>query len=195
MIGRMQRWWVPALAAVAVLAVIAVGVAAMRSPGANDEAGFSGGGDDGAGAPPYSGTEPGSPDEPVEVPGGGVDGEIPPDDGAAEPRQPGDPSLIALDGYYPYDARRLALNFYNGVPECYGRAGVPQVEEHADRVVVAVPRTPATAPKGTACIEIAVAGSVEVTLEAPLDGRAVVDAATGRRLEAAASPYEGDQAS
>ena len=68
------------------------------------------------------------------------------------------------------------------------------VEEHDDRVVVAVPRTPPTAPKNTACIEIALAGSVKVTLSEPLGDRAVVDAATGRTLDEAASPLDEEQA-
>lgn len=186
MIEHVQRWWIPVLAAVAVLAVIAVGVGVLSSSGADDEAG-QGGGD---GAPPYSGTEPG---DPGSAPPGGADGEVPPD-GDGDTGRPADPDLIALDGFYPYDARRLALNYYNGVPECYGKAGEPRVQEQADRVVVAVPRTPATAPKGTACIEIAVAGSVEITLSEPLGERRVVDAATGRTLDEAASPHDESQA-
>lgn len=197
MIGHVQRWWIPALAAVAVLAVIAVGVGVLSSSGSEDgEGGFAGGGSGspgpGQGAPPYSGSDPGG--KPGSEPGGGADGEVPPDGGDGDGR-PADPGLIALDGFYPYDARRLALNYYNGVPECYGEAGEPRVEEDTDRVLVAVPRTPATAPKGTACIEIAVAGSVEITLAEPLGDRKVVDAATGRTLREAASPYDEGQAS
>lgn len=185
MIERVQRWWVPALAAVAVLAVIAVGVGVLSSsgPGGTDRGVAGGGSEPGAGAPPYSGTEPEEPGEPGGVPG----------DGDGDPR-PADPGLIALDSFYRYDARHLALNYYTGVPECYGEAGEPLVEERDDRVVVALPRTPATAPKGTACIEIAIAGSAKVTLSEPLGDRRVVDAATGRRLPEAASPNDEEQA-
>lgn len=195
MIGRVQRWWIPALAAVAVLAVIAVGIGVLSSSGSDDGGGgFAGGGTDaGQGAPPYDGTEPGDPGDPGSAPGGGADGEVPPDDGT-DPGRPADPGMIALDSFYRYDARHLALNYYNGVPECYGEAGEPRVEERDDRVLVAVPRTPPTAPKGTACIEIAVAGSVEVTLTEPLGDRKVVDTATGRTLPEAASPHDEEQA-
>lgn len=194
MIGHVQRWWIPVLAAVAVLAVIAVGVGVLASPGSDDGSGgyADGGSEPGQGAPPYSGTEPG---DPGSAPGGepGDPGsEVPPvDDGAG---RPADPGLIALESFYRYDARQLALNYYNGVPECYGKAGEPLVEERDDRVVVAVPRTPPTAPKDTACIEIALAGSVKVTLSKPLGDRPVVDAATGRRLGEAAAPLDEEQA-
>ncbi|HEX4901889.1 MAG TPA: hypothetical protein VFV42_03705 [Acidimicrobiales bacterium] len=198
----MKRWWVPALVAVAVLVVVGVGVGVLGAPGSDrpdSGGGFADGGSGaGQGAPPYSGTEPGDPGSaPGGTPPGGAPGdggsEVPPGDGGSDGR-PADPALIALDSFYRYDARHLALNFYNGVPECYGEAGTPRVEEREDRVVVAVPRTPPTAPKNTACIEIALAGSVRVTLTAPLGGRTVVDAATGRRLGEAASPLDESQA-
>ena len=197
MIGHMQRWWVPALAAVAVLAVIvAIGLGVLGSPDVDRGSDVAdGGSDSGAGAPPYDGTEPGDPGSaPGDAPGD--PGEVPPADGpGAEPGRPADPGMIALDSFYSYDARHLALNYYNGVPECYGEAGEPRVEEHDDRVLVAVPRTPPTAAKGTACIEIALAGSVKVRLSAPLGDRAVVDTATGRQLREAASPHDEQQAS
>lgn len=200
MIERVQRWWIPALAAFAVLAVVAVGVGVLASTGSDDGSGdggggFASGGDAGAGAPPYGGTEPG---DPGSAPGGApgdADGEVPPDDGSGTGEgRTADPAMIALESFYSYDARHLALNYYNGVPECYGKAGVPRVEERGDRVVVAVPRTPPTAPKGTACIEIAVAGSVRITLAEPLGDRIVVDWATGRTLDEAAAPLDEGQA-
>jgi len=190
MISSVQRWWIPVLAAVAVLAVVAVGIGVLGSP-ASDDGGSGvadGGSDTGQGAPPYSGTEPG---DPGSAPGG-PGGEVPPaDDGDV---RPADPDTIALESFYRFDARHLALNYYNGVPECYGEAGEPSVKEQADRVVVSVPRTPPTAPKNTACIEIALAGSVRVTLAEPLGRRLVVDAATGRALDEAASPIDEEQA-
>ena len=192
MIGLVQRWWVPVLASVAVLVVIgAIGMGVLGSPDTDSGSDFAdGGSDSGAGAPPYDGTEPG---DPGSAPGGepGAPGEVPPADGpGAEPGRPADPGMIALDSYYPYDARHLALNYYNGVPECYGEAGTPRVEEHDDRVLVSVPRTPPTASKDTACIEIALAGSVKVTLSEPLGDRAVVDTSTGRKLAEAAAPHD-----
>jgi len=197
MIGHVQRWWIPALAAVAVLAVIALGIGVLSSSGSDDgEGGFAGGGSDaGQGTPPYSGTEPGDPGSAPGGEPGEPGGEVPPaDDGDGSNGRSADPGTIALDSFYRYDARHLALNYYNGIPECYGKAGEPSVKEQADRVVVSVPRTPPTAPKGTACIEIAVAGSVRVRLSAPLGDRQVVDAATGRVLDEAASPIDEEQA-
>jgi hypothetical protein len=188
MIGHVQRWWVPVLAAVAVLGVVGAGV--WLATGSDETGGgFAGGGSDtGAGAPPYSGTEP---DEPGSEPGDPGAEVPPPDDG-------GDggagPDVIALDSYYRYDDRHLALNYYNGIPECYGKAGEPRVEEDGERVVVTVPRTPPTGGKDTACIDIAVAGSVKVALEKPLGDRPVVDGGTGRRLDEAASPNDEEQA-
>lgn len=198
--AAVQRWWIPVLAAGAVLAVLALGVGALGWSGQDDATnGFADGGTEpGQGAPPYSGTEPGDPGSaPGSAPGGapGPGGEVPPpDDGSDGDGRPADPDLIALDSFYRYDARHLAVNYYTGVPECYGEAGEPRVEEREDRFVVALPRTPPTAPKNTACIEIALAGSVDVTLSEPLGDRAVVDAATGRTLDEAASPFDEEQA-
>ncbi len=195
MISSVQRWWIPALAAVAVLAVVAVGIGLLGSSDSDggSGSGFADGGSDaGQGAPPYSGTEPGDPGSDPGSEPSGPGGEVPPaDDGDG---RPADPGLIALESFYRFDGRHLALNYYNGVPECYGEAGEPRVEEHAERVEVAVPRTKPTAPKNTACIDIALAGSVRVTLTEPLGRRMVVDAATGRTLDEAASPIDEEQA-
>jgi hypothetical protein len=181
-----RRWLVPLLAALAVLAVVAV-MWQQRPGSSGSDSGAAAGGDAGQGAPPYSGSEPGSPGPP----------------GVAEPSGPGagpegpsaDAGAIAVSSFYRYDATHLAINYTNGVPACYGRAGVPQVEESADAVVVTIPRIPAKQSGDRACIDIALTDSVDVTLASPLDGRTVLDGARdGARVEEAAAPFSSDQA-
>ncbi len=193
------RWLVPLLAALAVLAV--VGALWSQRPGASgDDVGFAGDGT-GGGSAPYAGSEPGSPGpntpgavQPVEpgaaeAPGGGpADG--PPGGGATA-----DSGTIAVDSFYSYDATHLALNYANGVPECYGEAGTPRVEESADAVVVTIPRTPVRVDGKRACIDIALLGTVDITLDAPLAGRPVLDGARdGARVDEAAAPNDPRQA-
>lgn len=176
----------PLLAALAVFAVIAV--MWHQRPGATgNEPGVVGSG--GSGAPPYAGVEPGSPGQgdltpiPVEPPGDG-------DGGGGDM----DAGTIAVDSFYRYDGRRLALNYTNGVPECYGKAGTPLVEETADSVRVTIPRTPPTGGADTACIDIALLSSVDVTLERPLGDRVVLDGSRGdARVKEAAAPQDSDQ--
>lgn len=180
-----RRWLIPLVAALAVLAVIAV--MWQQRPGASDEVGA--GSDGGGGAPPYAGVEPGSPGQgddltpqPVEPPGdgGGVDADY---------------GTIAVDSFYRYDETRLALNYTNGIPECYGKAGTPLVEETADSVRVTVPRTPPTGDGDTACIDIALMASVDITLERPLGDRVVLDGSRDdAKVKEAASPHDPEQA-
>ena len=182
-----RRWLAPLVAALAVLAV--VGALWSQRPGSSGEdAGFAGGDDSGQGSPPYAGTEPGSPGSP------GV--EPPPDGGSTGPDVPdADAGTIAVDSFYRYDATHLALNYANGVPECYGDAGTPLVEETADAVVVTIPRIPPKRSGDTACIDIALLGSIDIRLSAPLDGRVVLDGAREKlEVKEAAAPNESDQA-
>jgi hypothetical protein len=181
------RWLVPVLAALAVLAVVAV-VWAQRPGADGGDVGFADGGT-GQGSPSYDGSgggsvapgEPGSPGAPGTPSDGG--GTV-------------DSGTIAVDSYYAFDPTHLALNYTNGVPECYGAAGTPRVEESADAVVVTVPRTPVRTDGKRACIDIAMLGTDEVTLGAPLAGRPVLDGARdGARVHEAAAPNDPDQAS
>jgi hypothetical protein len=184
------RWLVPLLAALAVLAV--VGVSWQVRPGGEQDAGFADGGDSGQGSPPYAGTEPGSPgvgepspDEPGSSPGSGTG------------RGSGDVAAgaIAVSSFYSYDATHLAINYTNGVPECYGDAGTPKVEESPDAVVVTIPRIPVKSTGDRACIDIALLGSVGIALDSPLAGRPVLDGSRdGARVEEAAAPFSSDQA-
>lgn len=176
------RWLVPLVAALAVLAV--VGVFWQVRPGSGQDAGFADGGDAGQGSPPYAGTEPGSPGA-----GGPSPGE--PSSGAGDV----DAGAIAVSSFYSYDSTHLAINYANGVPECYGKAGTPKVEESPDAVVVTIPRIPMKSTGDRACIDIALLGSVGIALESPLAGRPVLDGSRdGAEVEEAAAPFSSDQA-
>lgn len=181
-----RRWLVPLVAALAVLVVVGV-IYQQRPEATGEDVGFAGGGDGaGQGSPPYSGSDPGSVGgvEPVEPPTGDP-GDLP--DVAL--------GMIAVDSFYRYDATHLALNYVNGVPECYGDAGTPRVEETADAVVVTIPRTAVENDGDRACIDIALLGSVDVTLSSPLAGRPVLDGARDRfQVPEAAAPNSSDQA-
>jgi hypothetical protein len=199
------RWLVPLLAALAVLAVLAT-MWAQRPGASGGDVGFADGGSS-QGSPSYGGSSPGSAGSEEPAPDASAVQEPWPDDdgpiGSVPP--PGTPSdggggvdsgTIAVDSFYSYDATHLALNYTNGVPECYGAAGTPRVEESADAVVVTIPRTPVRVDGKRACIDIAMLGTVDVTLDAPLAGRPVLDGARdGARVREAAAPNDPDQAS
>lgn len=175
----LRRWLVPLLAALAVLAVVAVG--AVVWTGTN---GDGGSGDVGFGSAPSGGasSEPGSP-------GTGAPGDdLTP---APAPETPPGPHTQAVDGYFPRDARTLALNYTTGVPECYGKVGEPLVEETADAVTVTLPKLPPKSTRDVVCIDIALMKSVNVTLDAPLGDRAVRDGSRdGAKVSRADAPYD-----
>lgn len=188
---RPARWLVPALAALAVLAVIAV--MWLQRPGApGNDVGVAGG-DAGQGSPPYAGSSPGDdpvpePDkpDPLEPPPGGEPGA-----GDGDVDVDVDAGMIAATGYHVYDATHLAVVYTNGVPECYGAAGTPRVEEAADAVTVTIPRTPPTSDGDTACIDIALVDSLDITLDAPLGDRLVRDGSRdGAKLPLESLPNE-----
>lgn len=189
-----RRWLVPLMAALAVVAIVAA-IWTQRPGSSGQDAGFASGGDSGQGSPPYAGTEPGSPgspgaDEPAEpptdAPGTGSGGA-----GTGDVQQ----GTIAVSSFYAYDATHLAINYTNGVPECYGEAGTPKVEERADAVVVTIPRIPAKSTGDRACIDIALLSSLDLTLDAPLAGRRVLDGSRdGTQVDQAAAPFSSDQA-
>jgi hypothetical protein len=76
----------------------------------------------------------------------------------------------------PDDDRVVLVRFWGGVPECYA-ARVTIVEQGADRVVIRLETgtNPDTEPD-TACIAMAVANEIAVTLDAPLGDRELVAA-------------------
>ena len=176
---RPARWLVPALAAVAVLAVIAV--IWHQRPGASGEEAGVAGGDTGQGSPPYAGASPGD----------DSDQEPAPDPAEPSPGGDVDADTIVATGYHVYDETHLAVVYTNGVPQCYGAAGTPLVEETADAVTVTIPRTAATSDGDTACIDIALVDSVDITLDAPLGDRLVRDGSRGgARLSPESLPGE-----
>lgn len=177
--SRLSRWLVPAVAALAVLVVIAV-VWQQRPGASGGEPGAGGavGGDgtDGAGGgqgePPYAGPSPGDDDGLVPLP-------EPPTDPSSGSGGDVDNGTIAATGYHLFSGTRLGVIYTNGVPECYGTAGVPLVEETPEAVTVTIPRTMATVDKDVACIDIAVVDYVEVALDSPVGDRSVLDGSRG----------------
>lgn len=136
--------------------------------------------------------------------GGGSSGSEPGNVGSAEPApEPSpdpvepvpsltDPRGVAIDSFYAYDGRRLAINYSIGVPQCYGTIDVPDVVETADSVTVTLTRVPPKQNKEVACIDIALTKSVDITLEQPLGDRDVVDGSYDRGQVTEASAPAGD---
>ena len=178
----MKRVLIPLLAAAAVLAL--VGVAFWLGAAGDDEtdqASFGSGdtatGSDGGSTGSDGATGGGVPgDDGSAVPGDtGMDE---PSDGARPPGgdpTPSGPLAVRVDSYYQYDARRLALSYTIGVPECYGTIDEPVVEETPTTVTVGLTRVPPDNAGDVACIEIALLKSVDIVLDAPLGDRRVLD--------------------
>lgn len=70
--------------------------------------------------------------------------------------------------------RRLRIEFYGGVEECEGLDRV-EVEESQEAVTVTL--FVGRVPTAEVCIEIAVLKSVTVRVDAPINGREIVDGA------------------
>lgn len=79
-----------------------------------------------------------------------------------------------VESWKKIDDRTLAIQFVTGTPECYG-ADVTVTE--TDEAVTLALRT-GTLPeaKDKMCIALAVVGTLEVTLDAPLGDRTVLNA-------------------
>lgn len=159
----MKKVLIPLAAAVAVV-VLFVGVRALMSPT-----------DDSPGTPPVAGG--GSEPSGSAVPGdpGSSPAEPPPGTDPSPP-QSTNPMAVVIDSFYKYDGRRLAINYTIGVPECYGTIAPAKVVETEQSVSVTLTRIPPKdLNKDTACIEIALLKSVDITLETPLGDRTVLD--------------------
>ncbi|QNN53193.1 hypothetical protein [Nocardioides mesophilus] len=180
-----RSWLVPLLAALVVLLVVGgiafawqqqrpgPGAGRAVAPGAGSapgNAGSAGPGDAGSAAPGNAGTaDPG---------GAGADVDL---------------GTIAATGYHVDGPRRLSIVYVNGVPDCYGTAGRPRVVETAASVTVTIPRVPAPdadspGASDRACIDLAVIGSVDVALAAPLGDRTVRDGSRGGAVLPLQSP-------
>lgn len=165
----MNRILVPLFAAAAVLALIGGywWLSGSGSSEVSEGVPASGGGTSGS----TGSVEPGSP------------GTGSPDMGASEPAQPdpdkqpstSGPTAVVIDSFYRYGARRLAINYTIGVPECYGTIDEPVVEETGTAVTVTLTRIPPKHDEDIACIEIALLKSVDIRLASPLAGREVLD--------------------
>ncbi|MEU5160332.1 hypothetical protein AB0G74_12080 [Streptomyces sp. NPDC020875] len=112
---------------------------------------------------------------PAPVPGGG---NKPPSDGGGDVSPPaGKPApTVSAVTEYRVDGRALKLTFYGGVCESY-RASARESGGSVEVTVEGKWNTP-----GKACIAVAKEQTVAVTLDAPLGGRKVVDAATGEAV-------------
>jgi hypothetical protein len=112
---------------------------------------------------------PSSPPVPIEVPVGevGTMFDSTPDLVRAAP--------TPFESWSQISPNTIAIHFVTGTPECYGAEA--QVTESATEVVVAL-RT-GTLPEAAdkACIMVAVYGTMQMTLQAPLGDRTVVNAA------------------
>lgn len=132
----------------------------------SDDGACIGGGAPGSSQPGSS--QPGSP-------GTGEPG-MDPSSGPVDPApKQTNPMGVVIGSYHPNDADSLAINYTIGVPECYGKIGVPVVEETARSVTVTLTRVPPQDNEDVACIDIALLKSVDIELSAPLGERLVRD--------------------
>jgi len=123
---------------------------------------------------PGAAPEPG-PDEPVGT-------TVPSPNPNASPRptevtpEPGllDARPQPWDGREVIDEDTVRLSFYGGTPDCYGLAAV-DVRYHKDEIVITL--SEGRRPGAEVCIDIALLKSVTVSLDEPIDGRAIVDGA------------------
>ncbi|MDK1475524.1 hypothetical protein QNO07_19235 [Streptomyces sp. 549] len=127
-------------------------------------------------APPATAAEPSTGPAEPHSPGSGDSPAAPPAESAVPPSDPG--ALPApgqrVEAYQAKD-RTLTLHFWGGVCNPYSA----RAEESADAVRVVV--TAGKQKPGQVCIQIAKWTSVEVSLDAPVGGRAVLDA-DGRKI-------------
>ena len=83
------------------------------------------------------------------------------------------PRPLAVDSWSAVDGDRVALHFTTGSPACYGIDA--KVVDETDSTVTVYLRTGALPDAvGKMCTMIAVFGTVELPLQAPLGDRAVV---------------------
>ena len=135
------------------------------------------GGDDPTSGSGTSGSEPGSggaTDTPVAPPS---DPGVTPDPGLSPEPVPGGEPLSAPVEKAVLDGRTLTLVGWGGA--CADYAAI--ADESADAVKVQIVGKSTVGPD-QACIEIALELRLEVTLDAPLGDRAVIDATTGARI-------------
>lgn len=129
-----------------------------------------------------TGAEPGLSPSPSAAPATGKPPSTPTEDPTATPGQifTADPSIV---GAHPIPFTswtriaddRIAVHFETGVPECYGvDASVTGTETTVTVELRGGTRADAT---GKMCVMMAVFGTLEVQLDAPLDNRRVLSAA------------------
>ncbi|HET7388982.1 MAG TPA: hypothetical protein VFJ19_20225 [Nocardioidaceae bacterium] len=88
------------------------------------------------------------------------------------------PKRVVITGYRT-TGRTLSLDYTIGIASCYGRIAPPKVAGTAHAVIVTLHRVPAAHSGDTACPDIALLETVDVTLAEPLGDRVVKDGSTG----------------
>jgi hypothetical protein len=137
-----------------------------------------------------SGTRGGStvPGYPGQIGGGssGWPGSAPSTDpgGPMLPVHPGNggqqPNTIAIADAHLDAQGHLVLGYFVGLPGCYAQLDHVDLVETAAKVTVTLVLGPdPQVPADTACPDIAMGKSAQVTLTSPLGGRTVVDGSTG----------------
>jgi len=166
----MKRWLVPLAAAAAVIMLVG-GLWWLAGPGSRSaDTSFAGGDTNGSSEPGSPGADGGSDGSP------GVEPGVEPSPGTVEPApKQTNPMGVVINSYHAYDADSLAINYTIGVPECYGKIGVPEVEETSRSVTVTLTRIPPKQSEDTVCIEIALLKTVDIELSSPLGDRPVQD--------------------
>jgi hypothetical protein len=164
-----RRWTLSAAAATAVAVVLVVVWWLSQPSSARDAAGGGGGAPAGGGSTGDHGL--------VERGSVGPDG--PASSGSVHGQPPIGRDPILVDGGVRVDSyvvrgNRLLVNYTSGVPECYGEVALGDVEENGHAVTVRLRSVPPTDP-AEQCRDLAVTGTLIVTLRTPLEHRRVVD--------------------
>ena len=84
-------------------------------------------------------------------------------------------TIAAIDSVAFVDSTTLEVHFYNGVEPCYGVDHVTVVTDAADAVTIEVGVGLNPDAGAVACIELAQLQGVQITLDAPLGERSVID--------------------
>ena len=102
---------------------------------------------------------------PDETPSGSTAPSVAPPEGAVE-----------IDGFVPEEGNHVALNYTTGARRCVGRLDTPQVLETDAAVTVSLMLVPPTSPPPPRrCGEVVELHTVRVDLDAPLEGRSLLD--------------------
>ena len=98
---------------------------------------------------------------------------------------------VAIDGFVPEEGNHVALNFTSAPERCVGTLDTPQVLETDAAVTVTLTLIPPESPPRR-CPEPTEQHTVRVDLDAPLEGRSLLDGSRVQpvRVEQAPTTYE-----